>query len=340
MIGLSTKKLLIAGVVAGGFLATPSESHAIFHWFSRCCAPRTTYLPPAPAVNCCPPQQTYRPQVCNYVPVTAYRTQVYRVPVTAYRPQTSSDPCTGCPTTTYRPVTTYVQQVRRVPYTTYRLSFSNPYSTRAYGSTVAYQAPATVAPSSCNSCAPSTTYSTPPYTAPAPAATYPGPTAPQQAPRTFGNGPASQPPTLAPSAGSSSRSYPPPVSTQQPPPAATQQPPPAPTQQAPRTFDNEPPARQPSLSPPANDNPPNTGAALQRPIQDLNTSNSLAPRYPNPAPRLIDPDARTTSLPVRTVTASYTTVHAPSAAMAPVVPMRLPAAYQKVSPEGWRSSRR
>jgi len=116
MIGFSTKKLLIVGVVAGGFLATPSESHAIFHWFGHCCAPRTTYLPPAPAANC------GTPQVCNYVPVTAYRTQVCNVPVTAYRPITTSNPCTGCPTTTYRPVVTYMQQVRRIPYTTYRLS--------------------------------------------------------------------------------------------------------------------------------------------------------------------------------------------------------------------------
>ncbi len=301
MIGFSMKKLLIVGMVAGGFLATPSESHAIFHWFSRCCAPRTTYLPPAPAVNCCP-APVCPPQVCNYVPVTAYRTQVCNVPVTAYRPSTSCDPCTGCPTTTYRPVTTYMRQVRRVPYTTYRLSCP----TGTCGSTVNYPAPAFGAPSSsCSSCAPSTTYTTPSYTTPPPATSYPGPTSPspittpQSAPQTFDSGPASQPPALSPPAASS-------------------------TPATPQTY----------ASPPA------SGATLSRPIQDLNTSNTQAPAYPNPAPRLIDPDSRTTSLPVRTVTASYTTVYSPSAAMAPAVPVRLPAAYQTVSPEGWRSSRR
>lgn len=324
MIGYTTRKLLVASVVAGGFLATPSESYAIFHWFSRCCAPRATFLPVAPAAPCapacaptCAPACAPAPQVCNYVPVTAFRTQVCNVPVTAYRPCTSCDPCTGCPTTTYRPVTTMVRQVRRVPYTTYRISCSSPCSTGGCatggcstgtcGSTVAYQSPAALAaPSSCSSCAPSTTFTTP---APAaPVITTPPPTSnlqptapPQAAPQTFQNGPASQQPSLSPvpNQGSTSR--------------------------APQTFET------PSST---------TSNTLQRPIQDLNTSNSQAPSYPNPAPRLIEPNSRATQLPGRTVNASYITAASPSAAMAPAIPVRLPPAYQTVNSEGWRSSSR
>jgi len=76
---------------------------------------------------------------------------------------------------------------------------------------------------------------------------------------------------------------------------------------------------------------------LQRPIQDLNHS-SPAPSYPNP--QLIEPNSRSTALPGRTVQASYTTRSAISTDMAPAVPVRLPAAYQTVSAEGWRSSAR
>lgn len=323
MIGMTTRKLLVAGVVAGGFLATPAESYAIFHWFSRCCAPRATYLPVAPAAPCapaCAPVCAPAPQVCNYVPVTAFRTQVCNVPVTACRPITTCDPCTGCPVTTFRPVTTYVQQVQRIPYTTYRLSCSSPCSTGACstgscstggcstgtcGTTVSYQSPSAVAaPSSCSSCAPSTTYTTPApaITTPQPATSYPQPTAPpQSAPQTFQDNPASQQPSLSPvpNEGSSNNT--------------------------PQTFET------PSST---------TNNMLQRPIQDLNTSSSQAPSYPNPAPRLIEPNSRATALPGRTVNASYVTPAYATHAMAPAVPVRMPPAYQTVSADGWRSSSR
>lgn len=325
MIGIATRKLLIAGVVAGGFLATPSESYAIFGWLSRCCAPRATYMPVAPAPTCCPAPVCPPQQTCNYVPVTAFRNQVCNVPVTTCRPVTTCDPCTGCPTTTYRPVTTIVQQVQRIPYTTYRLSCStntcaSPCSTNtcaspcatggcssgSCGSTVAaFQSPAAVgAPSSsCSSCSSSTTYTTPAapvapaYTAP-PANSYPQPTSPMQpAPQTYPSpsNPASQQPSLSPL--------------------------PASSNPTPQTFENS------SAS----------ESMLQRPIQDLNTG-SQAPSYPNP--QLIEPNSRSTALPVRTVQASYQTTSSILTDMAPAVPVRLPAAYQTVSSEGWRSSSR
>ncbi|MHB1037850.1 MAG: hypothetical protein ACYC35_25925 [Pirellulales bacterium] len=124
MIRQNLRRLVLASGVAVTLLGSPSESKAIFHWFSNCCGgggTRTTYMPPmfapAPACTSC---AMPAPQVCNYTPVTAYRTVYMPVPVTAYQPVSACDPCSGCPVTTLRPITTYVQQVRLVPYTTYR----------------------------------------------------------------------------------------------------------------------------------------------------------------------------------------------------------------------------
>ena len=155
---------LIAAAVATSFLAVPAESHAIFHWLSRCCGGGTTptygtapvYGTAAPADPCCaPPQIT---QTANYVPQTCYRTQYVSVPVTTYRPVVSRDPCTGCPVTCMRPTTCYVQQARLVPYTTYRMVLSNPCCGGATPAVAAGYAPAYsagvgyAAGSSCSGC--------------------------------------------------------------------------------------------------------------------------------------------------------------------------------------------
>ncbi len=184
-------KLLVACSVAVGFLATPSESQAIFHWFGRCCAPRATYLPVAPVQTCAPVcPQSCTQQVCNYVPQTCYRTQMISVPVTAYQPVRSCDPCTGCPVTSYRPVVSYVQRVQRVPYTTYRMVCSTQQVAPA-ATAVSYTQPA--APG-CTSCAPGATITTPApaITTPAPATTVPQTTVPQ----TFTPDAATQQPSL------------------------------------------------------------------------------------------------------------------------------------------------
>jgi hypothetical protein len=166
MIYSNVRKLLVAGSVAGAFLASPSESKAIFHWFgSGCCgggqttasyapttayyAPTTAYYAPttayyAPACNTC------TPQVASYVPQTSYRTQYVNVPVTAYRPVVASDACTGCPVTVMRPVTSYVRQVQMVPYTSYRVVYS-PVTSGCC--TTSYYAPAAYAPAAA-CCAP------------------------------------------------------------------------------------------------------------------------------------------------------------------------------------------
>lgn len=122
---------LVAATVAA-FLACPAESHAIFHWLSRCCGNNNatpTYgaaplysAAPAAADPCAPPQIT---QTVNYVPQTCYRTQYINVPVTTYQPVVSRDPCTGCPVTCCRPSTSYVRQAQLVPYTTYRRVLTN-----------------------------------------------------------------------------------------------------------------------------------------------------------------------------------------------------------------------
>ncbi|HET6881195.1 MAG TPA: hypothetical protein VFI31_13630, partial [Pirellulales bacterium] len=121
---------LSAATLVAAVVAVPAESHAIFHWFSRCCGGTTptygtTPLYGAPAADpcCAPPQVT---QTASYVPQTCYRTQYVNVPVTTYRPIQGRDPCTGCPVTCMRPTTTVVQQAQLVPYTTYRMVLSNP----------------------------------------------------------------------------------------------------------------------------------------------------------------------------------------------------------------------
>lgn len=196
---------LAAAAMSTILLASPAESHAIFHWLSRCCgggSSTPTYgaaplygTAPAAADPCCaPPQVT---QTASYVPQTCYRTQYVNVPVTTYRPVVSRDPCTGCPVTCLRPTTSYVQQAQLVPYTTYRRVLSNPCCGAAAPAVTAgyaptYSAPASYAAgSSCSGCSAGT------------AMTYaPAASAPYYSGTTYGNTTSST--FVSPSNGSSS----------------------------------------------------------------------------------------------------------------------------------------
>lgn len=166
-----TIRIGLSAATVATFLALPAESHAIFHWLSRCCGNNTTptygaaplySAAPAVADPCAPPQVT---QTVNYVPQTCYRTQYVNVPVTTYRPVSSRDPCTGCPVTCLRPATSYVRQAQLVPYTTYRRVLSNPCCTPAATTVTAGYAPlyrgaasypATSSCSGCSAAAPAT----------------------------------------------------------------------------------------------------------------------------------------------------------------------------------------
>jgi hypothetical protein len=111
------------------------------------------YGAPAPACGTCQTtcQQTCQRVVSDYVPYTAYRTNWQQVPVTYYRPVTNSDPCTGCTVTCMRPCTTYQWQAQRVPYTAYRTV----YRTETYRvpvTTTTYAPPMTPAAPGCSTC--------------------------------------------------------------------------------------------------------------------------------------------------------------------------------------------
>ena len=133
MVSRKMRGVAAACSVAAMLLAVPAESEAcgfldcLFGWRS---GPQTTYRIPNPttayAPVSCAPSSPCATQTCRYVPQTCYRTVCQRVPMTTCQAMTCSDPCTGCPVTTYRPVTVWTTQTRLVPYTTYRLVCSNP----------------------------------------------------------------------------------------------------------------------------------------------------------------------------------------------------------------------
>lgn len=186
--------LFVAVSSAGLLFATPTQSYAIFHWFSRACgcgAEPATYA--APVVEAAP---VVAPTVVNYLPQTCYRTQYVTVPVTTYRPYITRDVCTGCPVTAMRPTVAYVQQARMVPYTTYRaVVTSGPVMGTSY-------APVYAAPSStCSSCSAAPAVAAP--MAAAPAVAVPMATSPAAPPGYYNGAPAAAAngtgvPTLAP----------------------------------------------------------------------------------------------------------------------------------------------
>ena len=197
MIYSNVRNLLVACSVGGAFLATPSESKAIFHWFGGgCCgggqttamyapttayyaprtafyAPTTAYYAPTTAYYAAPACNSCTTQVANYVPQTSFRPQYINTPVTTLRPVVGTNACTGCPVTVMRPVTTIVQQVQMVPVTSYRVVYSPVASSCC---TTSFVAPA---PTCCAPAAPAPTCCAPTTTIPmAPAAVAPqGPAA-------------------------------------------------------------------------------------------------------------------------------------------------------------------
>ncbi len=117
MIVQTLRGLAIFSAVGATLFVSPPESKAIFHWFRNRSRPQAVYQPVVAAPVCDP----CAPQAVQYVPQTAYRARCVNVPVTTMQPVVSTDPCTGCPVTTYRPMTVYRRQVQLVPYTTYRI---------------------------------------------------------------------------------------------------------------------------------------------------------------------------------------------------------------------------
>lgn len=155
-------------------------------------------LQPGQCLKTC--QQTCSRTVVNYVPYTAYRTNWNRVPVTQYRPVTSSDPCTGCTMTCMKPCTTYTYQMQRVPYTTYRPVYRQE----------TYKVPVTTLVNDCNTCNTCSTGCSTCGTGnvagvPNFAPQQPTYSAPVYSPGTSATVPADTVPTLAPSAGSTTR---------------------------------------------------------------------------------------------------------------------------------------
>lgn len=174
-------------------------------------APSTTYAlyPVAPAPVCATPAcatpacatSACAPQTCGYAPTVSYQTYYTPVQATVYQPVTSVNPCTGCPTTTYRPFTVLMQQPQVVPYASCAPacppsypSCPAPCSTGGCDTCPSGVEPSTYtepAPSSCPSCvsgptstvappAPTSPYA-PPVTAP-PATVPPAVTAPPTPP--------------------------------------------------------------------------------------------------------------------------------------------------------------
>jgi len=378
MIRSTIRWALTLPTVAALALGPAAESQAFFGLFRRqqACTPA------------CVAQPQCAPQVVNYVPQTCYRTQYVSVPVTTYRPVSSFDACTGCPVSCMKPVTTYVTQTRMVPYTTYNLQYSAPCNSCAPAPTATYYAPrptyysptgnyanlpafprANVTPGviAPTMMAPTTGYA--PTTTMLPATSVPSLTTTPGCTNCTANVPQSTTTyapvtpsytttpgaTYAPSIPSGSETYPGATYPATPPAATTYSgstspstPSPAPATPAPTTANPGP------MSEPSNPAPLKTfenGGAM-KPIQD--PMNIQA----NPAsgPGLIDPRARTTSMPMvrpwsyNTVAwPAQPTVQTPSVQepISKLVPVTLPVEqFQPAQPiqqpvdSGWRASRR
>jgi hypothetical protein len=146
-----THVVLAVAVLTAVAVFSPTACQAgLFDCFNTSSSPApTTYAPPyqaqrvawMPTGDACNPCAA--PQV-NYVPETQYRWKYSRIERTEYQPVAACDPCSGCPTTSYRPVTkkSLLPWLHREAYTTYK---AVPYG----GATpVSY-----MQPSSCNPCA-------------------------------------------------------------------------------------------------------------------------------------------------------------------------------------------
>lgn len=73
-----------------------------------------------PVGGCGPCSAGYPAQTVQYAPQVSYRTVYDQVPTTTCRAVMTTDPCTGCPVTTYRPFLGFLRRPRVVAYTTYQ----------------------------------------------------------------------------------------------------------------------------------------------------------------------------------------------------------------------------
>lgn len=128
-------------------VGAPAQSYALFDWL--CPGPSyrgtrtTSYAPPmrGPVMGWSPRYSTppWGPTApgpvmaapaaattCCYVPITCYRTEYRPGPVTTCQAVTCIDPCTGCPTVSYRPATSWAYRPQLVPYTTYQIVYMAP----------------------------------------------------------------------------------------------------------------------------------------------------------------------------------------------------------------------
>lgn len=264
------RNTMVAGLAAAAMLAVPAESRAcsfLCNLFGcRSCAARPMMAAPgvAPtyAAPACGGGCTSCPQTVQYLPQVSYRTIVQRVPVTACQATTACDPCTGGTVTAYRPVVSWVQQTQLVPYTTYRIVYSNALTPYA-----SYQ------PVGCGPCGgASMGYSAAPggcSSCASGAGTYSS-----QSPMPTYSTPATSPTENSPAPSSANVSPPSAMYPNGSPPITV----PGPTTPTPKTFEPTPPTSTPDTR--------------LRPIPDAKTDSTSTPK-------LIDPDARTTSLPVR-----------------------------------------
>ena len=291
-------------VVLCGFvvllLAAPAQSEAcswLCRLFGGCpacaggaaCVPMTapTYAPAAACPTCAP-------QVVQYLPQVSYHTVVQRVPVTVCRPTTCSDPCTGCPVTAYHPVTTWMQQVQLVPYTTYRIVYAN-----AMTPMVSYAAApcGSCSPCAMGGCAPacaggcgSGTCGVAGGYAPAASCGASGGGCASCAPSLSGPAPSAGSATMYPAPGPTINTTPAPASPFTAPVPGVPYPNPAPPATMPRPA--------PGSAPPPKtfqDSGSSTSAPADtqlRPIPEAKSDSTSAPK-------LTDPESRTTSLPIR-----------------------------------------
>lgn len=106
--------------------AAPACSTCAAPACSSCAAPACSSCA-APSCSTCmmPACSSCVPQAVQYMPQTCYRSVIQIVPVTTYRAAVGCNACTGGCQTSYRPVTTYVRRTQLVsggsyPVTTYR----------------------------------------------------------------------------------------------------------------------------------------------------------------------------------------------------------------------------
>jgi hypothetical protein len=259
-------------------------------------APTYAYAPPAGGCSSCAPQvvqyapyTSYRPVYSGYStiprPVTTYyypTTAAYSpapacnscaAPVTSYYPASGCNTC-SMPVTAYRPVVAFTQQVRMIPYTTYRMAYM-PMTYVGYApACTTCASPCTSSYGSCSSCgsvsyAGATTYESPACSSYQPeiSNTYAAPSTPM---------PSSMPSSSAP----------------------IMSPAPSTENSLPKTFQDQKPAGE--TLPSTRDN--NTSSPDSKSSSDPDPG--LSPRpdtrlNSSPGPQLVDPDNRTTSLPVR-----------------------------------------